>query len=136
MSHARVRTLFSAALANFAQQKGLEVSYDNVMIEFTGDTYIKSHTIPADTFSDTLSGDHKGFIGMYQMTIVTKYGVGSLVAETLVDELQSIFIVNQMFTDTSGFSVQVISPIKVPEGKQDGTVWVLPCYFDYRADTN
>jgi len=136
MSHARVRTLFSAALANFAQQKNMKVSYDNVKEGFGVEDHIESHIIPADTFSDTLSGDHKAFIGMYQMTIVTEYGTGQLKTEGLVTELQTIFLVNKMFTDASGFSVQVTSPIHTPEGKQVDGQWRVPCYFDYRADTN
>lgn len=139
MSHARVRTLFSAALANYAQQKGLEVSYDNVKIEFVGDTYIRSHIIPSDTFSDTLSGDHKGYTGMFQMTIVTKYGTGLLTMESIANDLQNIFLVNKMFTDGKvpiPFNVQVTSPLIVPEGKQSGVAWESPCYFEYRADTN
>lgn len=136
MSHARIRKLFSATLSEYAALKNIPVSYDNVKSLFDSEDHIESHIIPADTFSDTLSGDHKAFIGMFQMTLVVQYNTGLLNAETMIDELQSIFGVNQMFTDTSGFSVQVISPIKYPEGKQSGTQWRVPCYFEYRADTN
>jgi L-rhamnose isomerase len=136
MSHARVRTLFSAALANFAQQKNMKVSYDNVSDGFDNEDHIESHIIPADTFSETLSGDHKAFIGMFQMTIVTQYGTGYLKTESLVEELQTVFKLNEMFTDTTGFSVQVTSPIHTPEGKQVGGQWRVPCYLNYRADTN
>lgn len=138
MSHARVRVLFSDALAAYAAQKGIPVSFDNVKAKFEEDKldHIKAHLIPADTWSGTLSGDHVGLIGMYQMTIVTTYGRGMLTSENLVDELQDIFKVNKMFTDTSKFSVQVVSPIHSPEGKQVDGQWIVPCYFHYRADKN
>ena len=138
MSHARVRKLFSAALATYAEQKGIKVSYDNVkeMFDDTTVDHIESHLIPADTFSDTLSGDHNSYIGMYQMTLVSKYGIGLLDPEELIEELQNIFQNNKMFTDADGFSVQVMSPIHSPEGKQAGVQWRVPCYFNYRADTN
>lgn len=138
MSHARVRKLFSAALAEYAVLKGIKVSYDNVKEKFDedDDDHIETHLIPADTFTDTLGGDHKAFIGMYQMKIVTKYGTGYLKTEEIIEELQAIFKVFKEFTDDTGFSVQVISPIKTPEGKQNASQWAVPAYFEYRADTN
>lgn len=135
MSHARIRKIFSALLANYGVQKNIPVYFDNVVGTVTGD-HLEAHLIPADTFSGTLSGDHKAFIGMFQITIVVQYNTGLLKAEQIVDELQAIFGINQMFTDTSGFAVQVVSPIKTPEGKQDGVQWRAPTRFDYRADTN
>lgn len=136
MSHGRIRTIFSALLAEYSVQKNIPVSFDNVKSQFDSVDHIETHLIPSDTFSDTLGGDHKAFIGMYQMTLVVQYNTGYLKAEQMVEELQDIFAVNEMFTDTSGFSVQVISPIKTPEGKQVGLQWRVPCYFEYRSDTN
>lgn len=135
MSHGRIRRIFSALISEYAIQKNIPVSFDNVKGSFDVD-HIETHLIPSDTFSDTLSGDHKAFVGMYQMTIVVQYNTGLLKAEEITEELQNIFGINEVFSDTSGFSVQVISPIKVPEGKQDGVQWRLPCYFEYRSDIN
>lgn len=136
MSHGLIRKTFSAALATYAAQKNIPVSYDNVKGMFDTEDHIEAHLIPSDTFSDTLGGDHKAFIGMYQMTIVVQYNTGYLKVESIVEELQNIFQINKMFTDVSGFSVQVVSPIKTPEGKQVGVQWRVPCYFEYRSDTN
>lgn len=135
MSHARIRKLFSAALSEYATANDIPTSFDNVSDQFTTD-HIESHLIPADTFSETLSGDHTAFIGMFQMTLVVQYNMGLLKPEQWVDDLQNIFKINKVFTDTSGFSVQVISPIKTHEGKQEGVQWRMPCYFEYRSDTN
>lgn len=135
MSHARIRKLFSAALSEYASLNNIPVSFDNVKSSFTTD-HIESHLIPADTFSDTLAGDHKAFIGMFQMTLVVQYNTGLLKPEQWTSDLQDIFAINKLFTDTSGFSVQVVSPIKTHEGKQLDTQWKVPIYFDYRSDTN
>lgn len=143
MSHAKVRKIFAAALAEYAALKGLKVSYDNVKEKFddNDEDHIKSHLIPADTFTDTLGGDHKAFIGMFQMTIVTKYGTGYLLTEEIIEELQNVFKVYKDFLEDendpiNSFRVQVTSPIKNPEGKQNASQWVVPAYFEYRADTN
>ena len=135
MSHARIRKLFSAALSEYATVNNIPLSFDNVKEQFITD-HIESHLIPSDTFSDTLSGDHKAFVGMFQMMLVVQYNKGLLKPEQWVEDLQNIFQINKMFTDTTGFSVQVISPIKTHEGKQEGVQWRMPCYFEYRSDTN
>ena len=136
MSHGRIRKIFSAVVAEYATQKDIPVSYDNVSFKSGDVDHIETHLIPADTFSDTLGGDHKAFIGMYQMTLVVQYNTGLLKAEQIAEELQNIFQINEMFTDGLGFSVQVTSPITIPEGKQVGVQWRVPCYFEYRSDTN
>lgn len=145
MSQARVRKLFYNALLEYTDTTGIAVYLDNIR-EFDQNgsaiepppsgNYLHAHLIPADTYDDSLSGDHKVFIGMFQVTIVTEYGRGSKIAEDIADEIQQVFSLNRRFIDSSGFTVQVISPIKVPEGRQQGVQWRLPVYFDYRADTN
>lgn len=138
MSHARIRTIFSAVLVDHFKGTGMNISFDNVKERFDDDdeNHIETHIIPADTFSDTLSGDHKAFIGIFQMKVVTEYGRGCISNENIVEGIQTAFPVNAIFPDLSGFSVQVTSPIKAQQGKQIGSQWVVPCYFDYRADTN
>lgn len=137
MSNGRIRTIFSAALGAWAVAEGIKVSYDNVNVTLMNEDNIKTHLIPVDTFSDTLSGDHIGYLGIFQMTITTKYGSGLLKTERIIEEWQrQLFPVTKIFTDDSGFNVQVIGPVTAVEGKQIGSQWVVPCYFNYRADTN
>lgn len=137
MSHARVRKLFSAALAEWAAQEGVLVSYDNVVNTFDmNQNHIESHLIPSDSYNDTLGGDIYTYEGMLQLKVVTKYGVGMLPYETYIEKLQNLFKLNKRFVDFDGFAVQVISPIFTPEGKQIGAQLVVPSYFQYRADTN
>lgn len=137
MSHARVRKLFSAALDVYAEGKGYKVSYDNVKASLPNDVRIKAHLMPAETFSDTLNGsDHTGFIGLYQMIIETKYGTGTLQSELVVEDLSEIFVCDKVLADETGFSVQIITPLKAAEGKQIDGVWVVPTYFNYRSDIN
>jgi hypothetical protein len=141
MSHGRIRKLFSDKLLEYVTStdspKPLSYSFDNIKKNGPESAdYIEAHIIPSDTFSDTLGGDHTAFIGMYQMTIVVQYNTGYVKVEKIVEHLQNAFKINKVFTDASGFSVQVISPIKTAEGKQSGIQWRVPCYFEYRSDTN
>lgn len=136
MSHSRVRALFNTALIAYATPKNIRVATDNV--KFTpnvNETYIAAHLIPAETYTNTLGGDHKAFIGIYQMKVVTGTGVSTSASDDITQDLQTVFQVDKEFTK-DGFTVQIVSPIHSPEGKaQDGS-WVVPCYFEYRADTN
>lgn len=136
MSHARVRSLFNTALIAYATPKTIRVATDNVKFTpTTNETYIVAHLIPADTSTNTLGGDHKGYLGLYQIKVVTATGVSTSVADNIVQELQAVFQVDKLFTK-DGFTVQVTSPIHSPEGKAQEGSWVVPCYFEYRADTN
>lgn len=136
MSHARVRKLFSAALAEWAADKNIPVSYDNVVNTFDmNQNHVQSHIIPSDSYSDTLGGDILTYTGIFQLKVITKYGVGMLDSEEYIRELQEVFKLNKRFEDDNGFAVQVVSPIFTPEGKQVGAQLVVPSYFTYRADT-
>lgn len=137
MSHARVRNLFQTALSTYASNKGIRVAFDNVQFTpTTNETYLVSHLMPAQTSSRTLSGDHKAFVGVYQITIVSPSGRATSQSDQISVELQQEFTVYKRYTDSTGFTVQVMSPIHTPEGKVQNGGWIVPCYFDYRADTN
>lgn len=153
MSHGTIRKLLNKALLEYTDTTGIPVYLDNVRSfdkngspidpPTTGD-YLKAHCIPADTYDDSLSGDHMVYIGIYQVTIVTKYGVGSLQSENIAKAIQNVFYRNRRIVDPADtnpivenrFTVQVTSPVVVPEGRQQGVQWVLPIHFEYRADTN
>ncbi len=139
MSHARVRNLFQTALKTYADNKGIRVAFDNVQLKpppAPNETYLVSHLMPAQTSSGTLSGDHKAFFGVQQITIVSPSGRATSKADEISAELQQEFTVYKRYTDSTGFTVQVMSPLHTPEGKVQNGGWIVPCYFDYRADTN
>jgi len=141
MSHARVRNLFQTALNTYAKNKGIRVAFDNVQFTpTTNETYLVSHLMPASTNSGTLSGDHKAFVGVYQITIVSPSGRATSKSDEISAELQQEFTVYKRYTESGSLSdpltVTVMSPLHTPEGKVQNGGWIVPCYFDYRADTN
>ena len=137
MSHARVRNLFQTTLKTYADAKNIRVAFDNVQFTpTTNETYLVSHLMPASTNSGTLSGDHKAFVGVYQVSVVTVSGRATSQSDQISAELQQEFTVYKRYTDSTGFTVQVMTPLHVPEGKVQNGGWIVPCYFNYRADTN
>ena len=46
---------------------------------------------PGDTASSTLAGDHRSFIGVYQVSIVAPANTGKIKTNPLVAELTALF---------------------------------------------
>lgn len=137
MSQAKIRNLFQTELSQYAATKNIRVAYENVQFTpKTNETYLVSHLMPTSTDSKTLKGDHKRFLGVYQITIVTPSGTATAKADEIASDLQGIFTIYERFTDSTGFTVTVMSPLNVPNGKVQNGGWIVPCYFNYRADTN
>lgn len=139
MSQAKIRNIFQTVVYDYAQGKSLRVAYDNV--QFTpnvNETYLACHLMPSVTKTETLSGDHKAFIGIFQVTIVAGSGKSTSAVDQIADDLQNEFKVYSLHSEegSPSFIVQVISPLNVPEGRVQAGNWVVPCYFEYRADTN
>lgn len=137
MSTKRIRALFEAELINFCAQNNLTASFDNKVFEPPmGSPYIRSHIIPAPTLDNSLGGDIITYLGVFQVNVYINEDEGSWDSDDIIEGLQERFQLNKIFTDAQEFSVQVISPMTTPEGRDDGGKWVVPCYFNYRADTN
>lgn len=136
MSHARIRRIFDTRLAAFALSKQIRVSYDNVPFEPESDeTYLVANLMPAATDCDTLSGDHNLYVGLYKIKVVTGSGMATGDVEELADGLKALFPTYALYKDGS-FQVQSMTPLHIPEGRAQAGSWVVPCHFDYRADTN
>lgn len=139
MSQARVRNLFQTALSQYATTKNIRVAFDNIQTKpkfEANETYLVSHLLPSSTATQTLNGDHKRFLGVYQVTIVTPSGTATAKSDEIANDLQEMFTIFKRYTDSDGFAVTVMTPLNVPEGKVQNGGWIVPCYFNYRADTN
>lgn len=135
-SHDRIKRIFEVELSNFAEENNLPISYFNV--KFTpvvGETYLRSYLTPTVTDSFSLSGDHKLLMGIYQISIITKVGVGTSIAAELASKLGEIFTLNRRYSG-DGWEVQQITHLQVSKGFNDETVYILPTSFTYRCDTN
>ena len=156
MSNSIIRRLFFNELKNglkkpdgtlewIINQDGV-INVDDSLNEIKyNETNLRVHLIPAPAETETLQGDHVRYMGIYQidarilLDIETDlYGDANLELDKIVDKLQSIFKINLLLTDTNGFSVQVLSPLKTRDARREGKTnwWHAICYFDYRADTN
>lgn len=139
MSHAKVRNIFQSLLAEETKVggslEGMRLAYDNVkFVPKTNELYLALHLMPVDTFSDTLNArDHTGILGLFQVKVIDGSASATGVSDDVVAALNDIFIADKVYGE--GFKVQIITPLKVSEGKAQDGRWSVPCYFEYRADT-
>lgn len=149
MSNARIRALLNEKLIS-GLDNGDELAYpvalNGAQSDAITDTHILAHLIPSPVINGTLGGDHKGFIGIYQMTIKgsNNYQVGDPVddrneiIDEVLEKLQEVFPINTRIGDESEFVVQVLTSISVSEAtcERNDSWWQAHAYFTYRADTN
>jgi hypothetical protein len=116
MSHRKIRLLYQARLADWAQAQGLRVAYQGVAFDpEDGETYLQAYLLPAGTDDNTLGGDLK--------------------TEDLVDELADLFPLYLRLGDVD-FTVIVLTPVEQGPGIVNDPTYTVSASFQYRADTD
>lgn len=150
MSNDRIRILLNETLLEGLRQPDENLKYpvfiNGIQDMSLDETYIQADLIPSPVINGTLGGDHKGFIGIYQMTIKASNGMELTdptvdlndVIAAVVADLQEVFPINSRIGDENEFVVQVLTSISVSQTTRErtGSKWEAHAYFTYRADTN
>jgi hypothetical protein len=137
MSHAIIATIYEAKLIAWskARAESIKVVFENVQYDpADGETYLRAFALPGDTASSTLAGDHRAFIGVYQVSIVAPANTGKIKTNPLVAELIALFPLYARDTKT-GVTVVTMSPVEQGPGITDAATYMVPVSFQYRADT-
>lgn len=137
MSTEAVRAILEARLNTWAAGRStpLRVAWENVTFAPTsGETYLQAFLLPAPTLSQDLKGDHRGYLGVFQVTVVRPNGAGRGPALSIAAELNTLFPVNGRYTSGS-VTVQVITPASAGPGIPEPERYTIPVSFQYRADT-
>ncbi|MNK91492.1 hypothetical protein D3C87_1115900 [compost metagenome] len=100
-----------------------------------GVTYLRAFTLPTDTASNTLAGDHKLFTGVFQVSIVTPSGKFRGAAGAIADQIAALFPLYERITKGT-LTVVTMTPVDPGPGIPDDTTYTVPVSFLYRADTN
>ncbi|WP_122663503.1 phage tail terminator-like protein [Pseudomonas viridiflava] len=136
MSHKIIRSLFELRLAAWAAERELRVSYQGVNFTPASDeTYLSAFMLPAGTNTNTLSGDHRVYTGVFQINVVTPVGNGTGDAEGLVDELADLFPAF-LRLKRDEFEVLVLTPVEPGPPIIGDTTLTVSASFQYRSDTN
>ncbi|WP_223496397.1 phage tail terminator-like protein [Pseudomonas sp. A-RE-26] len=137
MSHAIIASIYEAKLIAWSKARAepIKVVFENVQYDpADGETYLRAFLLPGDTASSTLAGDHRAFIGVYQVSIVAPAGTGKAKTNPLVVELTGLFRLYARDTK-SGVTVVTMSPVEQGPGITDAATYMVPASFEYRADT-
>lgn len=132
MSQARVRNAFESRLATWAASKALPVVWQNVGAgNMTGD-HLRAFLLPAQTLSMDLAGEHRGYRGVFQVSIFTRPNIGANRAESLARELDELFPVVLRMT-WQGLTVQITAPMAPRPPIQETDWFHVPVDCRYEA---
>ncbi|EZP62705.1 phage tail terminator-like protein [Pseudomonas sp. RIT357] len=138
MSHAIIASIYEAKLIawNAVRSEKLKLVFENTAYTpAAGETYLRVFTIPGDTASNTLGGDHLLFTGVFQVSIITPAGTGKAKTNPIAAELTDLFPLYAR--DTKGaVTVVTMSPVDPGPGIAGDSTYTVPISFLYRADTN
>ena len=138
MSHAIIASIYEAKLIawNAARSEKLKIVFENMAYTpAAGETYLRAFTIPGDTASNTLGGDHRLFTGVFQVSIIAPAGDGKTETNTIAAELSILFPLYAR--DTKGaVTALTMSPVDQGPGITGDSNYTVPVSFMYRADTN
>jgi len=137
MSHNIIAAAFESRLLAWAKvrTKPLKVVVENeTYTPANGETYLRAFTLPAVTASNTLSGDHHLYVGVFQVNIVAPSGRYRTEASSIVDELAGLFPVN-LRIPRAGLVALVMTPVAPGPGIPEGSTFTVSASFQYRADT-
>ena len=138
MTHAIIASIYEAKLIAWsaARSEKLKIVFENTAYApAAGETYLRAFTIPGDTASNTLGGDHRLYTGVFQVSIVAPAGTGKIKINPIAAELISLFPVYGR--DTKGeVTVITMSPVDPGPGITGDSTYTVPVSFSYRCDTN
>lgn len=138
MSHLTIRQIYEARLSAWAAARvpALRIEVQNaVFVPVDGEIYLKAYMMPTGPYTDAIGGDHKVYTGVFQVSIVTPAGKGPGKAESIVDELATLFPLFERYSKAD-ITVVTITPVEQGPGITEGSTYTVAASFRYRADTN
>lgn len=133
MSHARARQAIEIKLAAWAAARPIRIaSFEQGFEAQPGETYLRAFQLPAGTTCRYLGGDAYEYTGVYQVSIVCLAGQPLATAETLVDELSSLFWVDSELS-RNGFEGLVTEPVDQGPTITESATYTVPVSFTYRG---
>lgn len=135
MSQKLIRAALEQRLATWAaaHSPALQVAYQNKPFTPPNALHLRAYLLPATTESRDMTGSHRGYIGVFQVSIVAPDGTGPAAAETIVGELETLFPVNTQMT-SGALTVTTTSPVSAGPGMNEPGLYVVPVSLRYRCD--
>jgi hypothetical protein len=135
MTVTRVRQAFEVALNTWAAARtpALPVAWANVPFTPTASRHARAHLMPAPTTNEMLSGKHRRYEGIFQVSLYVPEGSGDAEARTLADSLDTVFSPSSPLTN-GGLKVYLTQPVSQTQGINEDGWYRLHASAAYRAD--
>ncbi|MBH3360446.1 phage tail terminator-like protein [Pseudomonas guariconensis] len=133
MSHARARQAIEIKLAAWAAARPIRVAnFEQAFEPGPDETYLRAFLIPASTTCRYLGSEAYEYTGVYQVSIVCPAGQPLATAESLIDELSSLFRVDSALS-RDGFEGLVTEPVDQGPTITESATYTVPVSFTYRG---
>jgi hypothetical protein len=134
MSNVIIRTAFESRLATWAalQSPPLPIAYENrAFIPPANNRYLRAHLIPARTDSEFIEGTHRGYDGIFQVSIVQPLNSGTAYSANLALALDALYPV---YFKEGSFNIYITEPMSIAPPIIEDNNYVLPISCFYRGE--
>ncbi|CAH0649117.1 MULTISPECIES: phage tail terminator-like protein [Pseudomonas] len=133
MSQAKARQAIEIKLMAWAAARPIRVAnFEQEFVAQQGETYLQAFQLPGATTCRYLGGDAYEYAGVYQVSIVCPAGQPLATAESLVEELSSLFRVDSELS-RNGFEGLVTEPVDQGPTITESATYTVPASFTYRG---
>jgi hypothetical protein len=133
MSQAKARQAIEMKLMAWASARPIRVAnFEQGFEAQPGETYLQAFQLPGATTCRYLGGEAYEYTGVYQVSIVCPAGQPLATAETLVEELSTLFRVDSQLS-RSGFEGLVTEPVDQGPTITESATYTVPASFTYRG---
>ena len=135
MSDALIRAAFETRLAAWAaaQVPTIPIYYENITFTPPAGRYARCFLMPAPAECETLNGEHRRRMGVFQVSLCMPIGVGPAAGTALAASLDPVFPMTLPMTQ-GGIKIFILSPMAIAPGIQESDRYVVPVSCTYRAD--
>ena len=133
MSQAKARQAIEIKLMAWATARPIRVAnFEQAFEAQPGETYLQAHQLPGATTCRYLGGEAYEYTGVYQVSITCPAGQALAIAETLIDELSSLFRIDSELS-RNGFEGLVTEPVEQGPSITESATYTVPASFTYRG---
>jgi hypothetical protein len=136
MSQVRVDKGFESRVNAWAaaQVPPIPVAWPNVAFTPPAGRYVRAFVLPGRTDSRDLQGLHRGYVGVFQITLYLPLNDGPRRASALVDSLDAAFPLSDPIV-VDGLRLHVTSPMSAAGPLDSPDRYVVPVSCRYAANT-
>lgn len=135
MTTARIRYAFEAPLKTWAAARSpaLPLVLQNVAAAMPTVAHLRGFLLPANTVSQDLAGEHRGYRGVYQISIFGKPGIGPGWADGVVAALDDLFPASEVLT-RAGLTIYIARPVSAAPALTEPDWYHVPVTIGYQAE--